>query len=622
MMLLLLATALMLAVCHADGDPRSVCRYTVVSKAAMDTHYAAELLSRWLSAAGRCSVPFATGRSTADPQIAVAVDTTLPAEAVSLQTFGSAEAVSYRVAGGSSRGAAYGAYELLERVAGFEFFGRNATLVPQLTALAQRPLGWRFSTQPAFEFRSIGFAEVLRESGSELAVAMRDNSIDWKNDPKPGGGVYYANPPGGVHSAFLLIPPAKYQEVHPEWFGGYVVDASGKRVATQLCWSAPGLVDQLLDAVRTDLRFSVNDNASVVSVSQNDGGTFCNSSAELAVINEEGSPAGPLLRAVNAVADGIAAEFPHVYLDTLAYMFTLKPPRLTRPRPNVIIRIGTMGSNFRFPLDHDENSAVRDAIVSWSRIAPRVWVWDYLVNFPNYVSPWPNYGVIGPNVKFLRSLNVSGIYEEGDGYARGSDLAELKTWLVGKLLWDPSQDSKVLTWRFLEGYYGVAVAPLILEYMQLFEGAAQTTGTVLDPEDNCIPGPPTCVGKMEYLKPETLLRSAAIFQRAAQVVDNDESRRLRLAAAELPTLYVILLRWDYVRALAEKNGTTHAWPQALSTNISVVYERFAATYRARGMDQCVWCENPGERCASPQRDNALGEWTGAGLKWFKKQIGA
>jgi hypothetical protein len=25
---------------------------------------------------------------------------------------------------------------------------------------------------------------------------------------------------------------------------------------------------------------------------------------------------------------------------------------------------------------------------------------------------------------------------------------------------------------------------------------------------------------------------------------------------------------------------------------------------------------------SPQRDNALGEWTGAGLKWFKKQIGA
>lgn len=242
------------------------------------------------------------------------------------------------------------------------------------------------------------------------------------------------------------------------------------------------------------------------------------------------------------------------------------------------------------------------------------------MNFPNFVSPWPNYGVIGSNLRFLRSLNTSGVYEEGDGYARGSDLAELKTWLVSKLLWDPSQDEKALTWRFLQAYYGEAVAPLILQYMQLFERAAQATATFLDPEDNCMPGPPVCAGKMQYLKPETLLRSVEIFQRARQVVDGDQSRQLRLATAELPTLYVILLRWDFVRAWVRNQS--RAWPESLSTNISVVYQRFALTYKARGMDQCVWCEDPGEHCVSPQRDNALGEWTGAGLEWFKKQIGA
>ena len=179
----------------------------------------------------------------------------------------------------------------------------------------------------------------------------------------------------------------------------------------------------------------------------------------------------------------------------------------------------------------------------------------------------------------------------------------MKTWLSSKLLWDPSQDDVALTWRFLQAFYGAAVAPLIREYMQLFEAAANDTLTVLDPEDNCLPGPAVCAGKMAYLAPETLLKSVAIFQRAAKVVDGTSAaKQLRLAVAELPTLYVILLWWEYVTAWAK----AHSQPWPLS----------------RGMDQCVWCERPGENCGSPQRDNALGEWTGAGLTWFKKQIGA
>ena len=45
---------------------------------------------------------------------------------------------------------------------------------------------------------------------------------------------------------------------------------------------------------------------------------MCEDLAELAIIHAEGSPMGPLLRAVNAVADAIASEFPHVVVDTLA----------------------------------------------------------------------------------------------------------------------------------------------------------------------------------------------------------------------------------------------------------------------------------------------------------------
>ena len=66
----------------------------------------------------------------------------------------------------------------------------------------------------------------------------------------------------------------------------------------------------------------------------------------------------------------------------------------------------------------------------------------------------PNYRVLGTNLRFLRNIGVAGVNMEGDGYAGGSDMSELKTWLLGKLLWDPDADDAALTDRFLQGFYG------------------------------------------------------------------------------------------------------------------------------------------------------------------------
>jgi hypothetical protein len=281
-----------------------------------------------------------------------------------------------------------------------------------------------------------------------------------------------------------------------------------------------------------------------------------------------------------------------------------------------------MGANFRLPLNSTANAQIAESFVGWTRVAAagQIWAWHYVVNFPNYVSPFPNYGVMGADLRFFRSLGVGGVYEEGDGYSGGSDMAELKTWLLGKLLWCPEQDDTALTKAFIRAYYGPAVAPFISHYMQLFVEAAANTSTVLDPEANCIPGPAVCVGKMDYLAPETMLRSLSIFQQAASALGTaNRELSMRLRVAELPTLYVILVRWSSMRAWAA--ARRYPWP--LSENISAVYDGFAQTYTEHGMDVGVWCPEKGD-CTScnPCRDNALGEWSGAGLKWFKKQIGA
>lgn len=87
--------------------------------------------------------------------------------------------------------------------------------------------------------------------------------------------------------------------------------------------------------------------ATIISVSQNDAGNakMCRTPAEMQVVDAEGSFAGPLLRCVNAIADAIKDDYPNVLVDTLAYENTAFPPRLTKPRANVVIRLSTGGGS-------------------------------------------------------------------------------------------------------------------------------------------------------------------------------------------------------------------------------------------------------------------------------------
>ena len=48
----------------------------------------------------------------------------------------------------------------------------------------------------------------------------------------------------------------------------------------------------------------------------------------------------------------------------------------------------------------------------------------------------------GPDIKFFAETGVRGVFEEGPGLAEGdgSDLEELKDYVMAELLWDPSLD--------------------------------------------------------------------------------------------------------------------------------------------------------------------------------------
>jgi len=104
---------------------------------------------------------------------------------------------------------------------------------------------------------------------------------------------------------------------------------------------------------------------------------------------------GPMLRAVNEIARRLKSKYPHVAVDTLAYQYTQPAPNITRPEPNVIIRLCDISSNMGAPLTDPSNEAFAGIINDWFALTQRIYIWNYVVDFGDVLQSFPNYYVLG-----------------------------------------------------------------------------------------------------------------------------------------------------------------------------------------------------------------------------------
>ena len=61
-----------------------------------------------------------------------------------------------------------------------------------------------------------------------------------------------------------------------------------------------------------------------------------------AIIEEEGSAAGPLLRFVNRIAEAVAPLYPNVTIDTLAYNYSLPAPKIQEATPHSLVSMNVI----------------------------------------------------------------------------------------------------------------------------------------------------------------------------------------------------------------------------------------------------------------------------------------
>ena len=445
------------------------------------------------------------------------------------------------LAGGRPRGTLYAVYRFLQDQCRVRWWTPWAATIPQRQNLRVPDLA--VLAGPAFEYR-----EPYWFCGFDPLWKAR-NGANGESHVIPaelGGCIQYK---GFCHTFYPLVPPEKYFESHPEWYS--LIDGKRTHDRAQLCLSNPELRDFVAQRMKEWLREAPD--AQIISVTQNDWDGACQCANCRAIDDAEGSPSGSMLSFVNYIAEKIEPEFPKVAVDTFAYQYTRKPPCTIRPRSNVIVRLCSIECDFREPLDHPSNAAFLADLAGWSKICPRLYVWDYTTEFGSYVNPHPNWFVLGANDRIFEQYGVKGVFEQGAYAGQGAEMAEMRAWVLAQLLWNPRQGDRALIKEFLRGYYGKGAGDVIERYLELMNDAS--AGVYL----RCYLGKDP-----SYLRFAPLAEAEKLWQQAEDAAkrESDPEKLTRVRIAHLPVQFACLSRWAALRRECWEENASWPWPES------------------------------------------------------------
>lgn len=556
------------------ADAKSDYVIVLSQDASESERWAAGELQHWLREAGAPELPILAPAAAAGRPAIVVGWNPRSAELLNLpaRPEPAAESFVYRsggadiaICGGGERGTMYGVLTFLEREFGARWYTPRVSAVPKRDAWTFRVL--RHREAPGIRVRNDFYFEAFEPI--------------WAARNKVNGAMGYREQPGGVesywavHTFYPLMPPAEFYEEHPEYYS--LINGERIHDHAQLCLTNPDVLNLITERLRERMRNSPE--YLIYSVSQNDWRNPCQCDACQAIAGREGSEAGPLIWFVNQVAGRIEEEFPDKYVGTLAYQYTRKPPRTLRPRENVVIRLCSIECCFAHPFTGcPVNQSFLEDLRGWAEISPHLYIWDYVVNFAHYVMPFPNFAALQPNIQTFRDNKAIGIMEQAAYQSRGGEFAELRAYVLSKLLWDPECDMQAVIDDFMHGYYGRA-GQYVRAYFDLLH--AQVTP---DTHLHIFQGPEDRLFSDDFIR-----RARALFDRAETVADNVEILQ-RVEMARMPLMYVQCVRHPVQSVL---DGT---------------YARFSAIMERENITHLAESGAPHRQAFHERMNQAAGEW--------------
>ncbi len=409
------------------------------------------------------------------------------------------------IVGGPERGLLYGVYALLETYIGCRWFTPEVSRIPTLRDI-KIPSILDDTQVPAFLYRQVYYAEC---SDRDFCIRNRLNVMPTA-EPADLASPRHCPGNGLAHTFFSLCPPEKHFDAHPEYFGMW----DGQRVPAQLCLTNPEVVGVVVDSLSEAMRQQPE--VRTWNVSQMDNGQPCTCPECKALDEREGGHAATII----SFANQVAAHFPEKTISTLIYWYSMVPPKTVRPAPNVQL-IYCVDGDFRDP--------VGPSFEAFAAMAPELWIWYYCIPCPDIIAPWPNLLSMQHDMRYFTEQGASGIFVEGS-YEPGSEFAELRTYLLAKLLWDQDFDVSRGIDEFLDAYYGPA-ARAMREYIDAMYQALHDTGTTLDVHCTCR----DYAGA--FLSADLCARYGEILDRAEAAVAGDPVLLARVQHARAPLMH-------------------------------------------------------------------------------------
>lgn len=393
------------------------------------------------------------------------------------------------IVGENQRGTLYGVYEFLEREAGCRFLSPTYDHIPSVQRLGLRVLD--ITEIPTFSTRSDFYWPMSYDTQYTAKMRYLSQFSGFKDLSASIGGslMTYWNDTG--HSFYQFVPHKTYYAEHNDWFSG--PDANN----SQPCFSnglnndgtlteGDSFMRTLIEAVKQKILSEPT--LTHIMLGQMDNDNVCRCSRCTEQINALGGQrSAQLVLVTNTVAREVKAwmkaegiERDIVFL-TFSYWWSMNAPTKTDengkivaanqyviPRDDVYIFFAPIGACYNHALNDTSCSKnvsdIYGQFENWRAITDRFYVWDYAVNFNDYLSWYPNFGVIKENLLYYREIGVVGVLTEGAITAQNYYEQDLVCWLLSKLMWNLDQDVNALRAEYDRFYFGEAAGPIVTEY--------------------------------------------------------------------------------------------------------------------------------------------------------------
>lgn len=356
--------------------------------------------------------------------------------------------------GAGNKGTINGVYAFLEKFCGCHWYETQVIIAPENSTLTV-PADINIKYTPFFEY-----TETDTASSRDIEFSLANGLIGGAYrdfTAEQGAAVEYLGRFCHTMTTFFCKSETYFDE-HPEYFAL----RNGKRTPNQLCLTNEKVKDIVTAEVLELLESEHNPDADIqiVSLTQHDNFDYCQCNNCKAIDDENGSQSGTMITFVNEIARRVKEHgYDNVVFDTFAYQYTRKAPTKVVPREDVIVRLCSIECCFGHTLDDpkcEQNVDFMNDLRKWGKICNRIYIWDYVHNYANTLCIFPNFGVLQRNIQIFYENNAKGLYEEGNYYIDNSDaeFAEMRTYLLSKLMQNPYLDYEAEMDGYLNGVYG------------------------------------------------------------------------------------------------------------------------------------------------------------------------